>query len=99
MEIQAFAIILFIITLHILVLNTSGYKEGFRSSKIKNFKFNCGDCFKKKTKSQCVKSLTGKFCNIPCKWSKTTKHHPDGSRSVKHFCEENNPFYKIRRIW
>jgi len=56
MEIQGFAIILFIITLHILALNIysskskSGYKEGFSWTKMKTLKFNCGDCFQKKKK-------------------------------------------------
>ena len=102
MEIQSFLIILFIIALHILVLNisTGKSKEYFAPTKYdyKPLFFNCGDCFRIKKENQCVKALTGKYCNIPCKWSKTIKHHPDGTKSLNKFCEENNPFYKIR-IW
>ncbi len=102
MEIQAFLIILLLVLLHILVLGKSNSKEDFKNITTKKFKpvkFFCGDCFHRKTKSECINSLTGKYCNIPCKWSKTLKHGPDGTRTITHFCEEHNPFYKIRKFW
>lgn len=57
--------------------------------------FNCGECFYKKTKDQCEKSFTGKYCDTPCKWSKTIKYNSDNIPVTKEFCEENKPFYHI----
>ncbi len=98
MEIQGFVIILLIFAIHLILIKPVN-KESFVLSSLRPIKVNCGDCFQRKTKSQCVKALTGKYCDTPCKWSKTLKHGPDGLKSITYFCEENKPFYKIRKIW
>lgn len=98
MEIQGFAIILLIFAIHLFLIKPVN-KERFALPRFRPLRVNCGDCFQRKTKSQCVRALTGKYCDTPCKWSKTIRHGPDGSKSVIEFCEENNPFYDIRRFW
>ena len=63
-----------------------------------DWEYNCGECFYKKNKDICEKSFMGKFCNTPCKWTKTIKHNPDGIQGFREFCEENKQFYEIKKL-
>jgi hypothetical protein len=105
MNLQDFILICLIIFVHIKItdLYTSKLKENFINnfidSRATSRAFNCGECFYKKTKDVCEKSLTGKFCDTPCKWSKTIKYNSDGTKIIRQFCEESRPFYQIRNVW
>ena len=94
MEYQAFIVIFGIIFFHIFILNK--FKFRFKSEKFEQPKqYNCGDCYQNKTKDICEKSTTGKYCDTPCKWSKTSRINSDGSLGFKEFCEENKSFYHL----
>jgi len=105
MNLQDFILIFLIILVHIKItdLYTSRLKEKFINdfidSRSTSQAFNCGECFYKKTKDACLKSLTGKFCDTPCKWSKTIKNNADGTKLIREFCEESTQFYNIRTTW
>jgi hypothetical protein len=100
MNLQDLILLCFVIIIHIAITNfyTSKLKEKFIDFNSTSQKFNCGECFYKKTKDTCEKSLTGKFCDTPCKWSKTIKHNSDGTNITRYFCEESKPFYYIKNF-
>jgi len=105
MNLQDLIFICLIILVHITMtdLYTSKLKEKFTNyftnSRATSKAYNCGECFYKKSKNICEKSFTGKFCDTPCKWSKTIKHNSDGTQITRSFCEESKPFYQIRTFW
>lgn len=102
MNLQELVFICLIILAHLYLEKTNKPKEHYSDfilSRATTQAFNCGECFYKKNKSQCEKSFTGKFCDTPCKWSKTIKHGADGTKITRHFCEEARPFYQIRKFW
>ena len=99
MILKNLVLICLIIFAHLFVINFFKQldKEKFIDSRTSTTArvFNCGECFYKKTKGQCEKSFTGKYCDTPCKWSKTIKYNSDNITVTKEFCEENKPFYHI----
>lgn len=97
LEYQGIVIILIIVGLHFLLFKNYS-KETFEENQIPIQIHNCGECFYNKTKTECEKSVTGKNCSTPCKWSSTSRVKPDGTSEPIEFCEENTQFYQIRKF-